>query len=42
MFKVKEKLLNSINMYGSERIGNEGGGGAAMYDGERLSKMEEF
>lgn len=40
MFKVKEILLNSIDVYDSERIRNEGGEGEAMYDGERLSKME--
>lgn len=39
VFKVKEILLNSIDVYDSERIGNEGGEGA-MYDGERRSRME--
>ena len=39
VFKVKEILLNSIDVYDSERIGNEGGEGVAMYDGERRSRM---
>ena len=36
MFKVKEFLLNSIDVRDSKRIGNNGSEGAAMYNGEGL------
>jgi len=43
VFKVTEILLNSIDVYDSEHIGNEGGEaceGAAMYNGESLRSKE--
>jgi len=37
-----EILLNCINVHDSERMGNEGGESAAMFDGKSLRKRGKF